>query len=311
MKRILLMMMLVLGLVSGVRAETLTHSRAWAERTKTEDVRNRLGRLGAGSDEQFELITDDWKESAVVDVALETNRIDLLAWVLERDTLSEESVRRVLDDQGARERPSNGLWSFVGRLPRDQRDQFEVTLHRLAPHRFGTRPVFGELYVKYQVLRGHNVLSGQSETEDLARLLVAVEPLGLRDAERLRESVKWNAIRLARHQLREEGLSFVAVDDVNPLEDRVRPVVNALNEAGAEGLEQALRDLGAEVEDFDRRELLRQGDAWRERILLGDMSPSDASHILGKLSVALGVDGFNDFVEVYNHGERGPVREAD
>lgn len=307
----MLWMVLVLVQVSGVRAETLVRTQAWAERSKPEDVRSRLARMGAGADEHFNLVTDGWKESAVVDVALERNRIDLLAWVLERDSLSEESVQRVLDDQGARERPSDGLWSFVGRLPREQRAPFEATLLRLVPHRFGTRQVFGELELKYQVLRGQPVVSGQTETGDLVRLLLATESLTLRDAERLREAIKWNAVRLARVQLREQGLSFVAVDDVNPLEDRVRPVVDALNDAGAEGLEAALRGLGADVADVDRRALLRQADAWRERILLGDMSPRDAEGILGKLSVALGVDGFNDFVTVYNYGVEGSGRAGE
>ncbi len=302
---------LVLGLVSGARAETLERTRAWAERSKPEDVRSRLGRMGAGSDERFELITGDWNESAVVDVALEINRIDLLAWVLERDPLSEESVQRVLDDQGARERPSDGLWNFVRRLPRDERGPFEPALSRLIPHRFGSRPVFGELELKYQVLRGEPPVTGRTDTGDLVRLLFAVEGLDLRTAERLREAIKWNAVRLARHQLREQGLTFVAADDVNPLEDRVRPVVNALNAAGAEGLEAALRGLGADVADVDRSELLRYADAWRERILLGDMSQRDANGILGKLSVALGVDGFNDFVEVYNHGVEGAGRAGE
>lgn len=304
-------LVLVWGLVSAARAETLERTKAWAERSKPEDVRSRLARMGAGADEHFDLVTDGWRESVVVDVALERNRIDLLAWVLERDTLSEESVARVRDDQGARERPHDGLWTFVGRLPQEDRGQFEATLRRLIPHRFGNRPVFGELELKYQLLRGEPVVSGRTETADLVRLLLAVESLDLRGAERLRDAVKWNAVRLARHQLREEGLSFVMVEDVNPLEDRVRPVVDALNAPGAEGLEAALRGLGAEVADADRTALGRQGDAWRERILLGDMSPRDAEGILGKLSVALGVDGFNDFVTVYNYGVQGAGRAGD
>ena len=306
-----MVLVLVWGLVSAARAETLERTQAWAERSKPEHVRSRLGRLGAGSDEDFERISDGWQESAVVDFALEKGRIDLLAWVLERDTLSAQNVERVLTHQRDLDRPHDSLWHFVGRLPREQRGQFEMTLRRLIPHRFGSRPVFGELELKYQVLRGEPVVSGRTETEDLVRLLLAVEVLDLRGAERLREAVKWNAVRLARHQLRAEGLSFVAVDDVNPLEDRVRPVVDSLNAPLADGLEAALRDLGAVVADMDRTALRRQGDAWRERILLGDINQRDAAGILGKLSVALGVEEFNDFVTVYNYGVEGAGRGAE
>jgi hypothetical protein len=126
-----------------------------------------------------------------------------------------------------------------------------------------------------------------------------------------KDGIKWNAVRLARHQLRDEGLSFVAVDDINPLEERVRPVIDSLNADGAENLEAALRALGADVPDQDRWELFRHANAWRERILLGDMNQRDAQSVLGKLSVALGVEGFNDFVEVYNHGVLGGSRVAD
>jgi hypothetical protein len=182
-------LVLVWGIVSAARAETLERTRIWAESSKPEDVRGRLARLGAGADEHFDLITDGWRESMVVDVALERNRIDLLAWVLERDILSDDSVQRVLDDQGARERPSDGLWGFVARLPREQRPQFETTLKRLIPHRFGSRPVFGELELKYQVLRGEPAVSANTDTLDLVRLLLAVEHLDLRSAERLREAI--------------------------------------------------------------------------------------------------------------------------
>ena len=49
--------------------------------------------------------------------------------------------------------------------------------------------------------------------------------------------------------------------------------------------------------------LLELAAGWREKMLLGEMSGSDMAGLLGKLAVVLGPDGFNAFVDEYNHGK--------
>ena len=140
---------------------------------------------------------------------------------------------------------------------------------------------------------------------DLIRLLLAPEPASLADVQTMKAAVKARAVRLARQGLRAEGKSFVVKNGVNPLEVKVRPVIDALNAQECAGLEAAFRGLGSTVQDVDRSGLAPLTVGWRAKILSGEMGGAEAAARLGKIALVMGADGYNRFVDEFNNGTAG------
>ena len=95
-----------------------------------------------------------------------------------------------------------------------------------------------------------------------------------------------------------------------PVFERLAPVApvrlqGAPGMEGYAGLEAALRGLGAEVPDFERGELEALAVDWQAKIMSGELIGAGLNSVLGKLSVVLGVEGFNALVERYNYGNGG------
>ncbi len=294
--------------IAGVQADSLVRTRTWAAGAGTEAATRELGVLGIQNEGNARAILESWDERVVVDKALEEDALGLLVRVQARDRLSAESVQRVLAHEQAKAEPSRSVWRFALALPREQQQEFEGLMERLVPVIFSDRPVAAELALKYEVRQGRPTVTVESESADLVSMLLAAEPMRMWDADRLRQTIKDHAVRLARRQLREQGLSFVTHDGVNPLTEAVVPVVDALNAPLAQGLEAALRSLGADVADRDRADLQAMTAKAREDVMLGDLTRHQTEGMLGRLSIGLGVEAFNGFVEEYNHGRKEPDR---
>lgn len=299
-KKMIMMCFLVATLV--VNSETLEHSRRRAETMGAEKAKAELIGLGVRGEGKAEAILESWDEQLVVDTALEEDAISFLAGLQERDGLRAENARRVLAHEQAKPEQSAMTWRFAIAVPPEQRQEFNEMLEKLVPGIFQGRPVAGEMALKYRVRLGQKVETSETETADLVSMLLAPEPMYLFLTERLKEALKNQAVRMARVQLRAQGRTFVVRNGINPLMEAVRPVVDALNAPMCEGLEAALRGLGAEVADRDRDELQALTAQWRDEVLAGDLQAMKMTEVLGRLSVGLGVKGFNTFVEEYNHG---------
>jgi len=295
--------------IAGVQAGSLARTKAWAESAGAEVAGKDLRNLGIRNEANAKAILESWDERVVVDKALEEDALGLLVRVLARDRLSAESVQRVLAHEQAKEEPSRSVWRFVMALPAEQRRDFQGLMERLAPRIYPGRPVAASMALKYEVRQGRPAVAAESETADLVSLLLAAEPMRMGDAERLRLTIKNHAVRQARLHLRAQGKSFVTVDGVNPLAEAVGPVVEALNAPMCQGLEAALRRLGAEVADRDRGGLQALTAKIRQDVMLGELSRMQTEGLLGRLSIGLGVEAFNAFVEEYNHGKGEPGRE--
>jgi len=280
----------------------LTGMKRWAERVGPATVSKRLTGWGVKDAEDREAMTAAWDEGTVVERALAAKAYYVLAWAGRHDRLSPESVRKIREALVAEAQAPKAAMEVVRRLPAEAKAGFEKMVYDLVPVRFPGTPVFGRHYVKHVVLEGGAFVSARTDVKDMVELLLAPEPLEMRYTSATKKAIKDAAVVMARMKLRADGKSFVVKDGVNPLSEAIRPVVEALNAAGCVGIESALRALGAEVPDMDRSGLVALAAKWQEDLMAGRMSSGRAADISGKLAVALGVDGFNAFVNVYNNG---------
>jgi hypothetical protein len=304
MKMMMVLMTVFLIALGSVMAEPLPGMATRASKSPVEKVREGLKNLGVFETADQDLILSDWDETKLVDVALRVDAMRLLALAARQDGLQDESVQRILEHEQAKATPSDGVWSLYLFLNRKQQAGFEPLLEVLIAQKHADQPIQAAMARKYMVGMGQPEITVKTGTADLVSMLLAPETIDLPRVKVLKRTIKDQAVRMAKRKLREEGGTFVVQEDgVNPLLAKVRPVVDALNAPMAEGLEAALRGVGADVQNQDRTDLTAKVAEWKESILMGGVPRSD--DLLGRLTVGLGVDGFNAFVDEYNHGENG------
>ena len=128
------------------------------------------------------------------------------------------------------------------------------------------------------------------------------------DIQKINESLKNAGLKVVKKWLRKNGKSFVAKKDAkgniidNPLTAPMKELTDALNGAKYAGINEWSAKYGANWETVELPWLLSDEkiDVLKEEILIDDQSFSDEN--IKQLRVALGVDGFNAFVKLYNDG---------
>ena len=128
------------------------------------------------------------------------------------------------------------------------------------------------------------------------------------DIQKINESLKNAGLKVVKKWLRKNGKSFVAKKDAkgniidNPLTAPMKELTDALNGAKYAGLNEWSTKYGANWETVEFPWLLSDEKigVLKEEILIDDQSFSDEN--IKQLRVALGVDGFNAFVKLYNDG---------
>ena len=291
--------------VSVAGAGPLIGSRTAVEQGGTNKAALFLAWHGITNAADREAITSAWDEDAFIDVATKYRAFGLIAFVLNQDKLAAASMERIKAAVLDEKTPPANTPELALNYPVSHRDAFKSAVATVCAKRYAAQPEYGRLVAKYLFQQGITFASPSVAEDDLAAWLLAPEPMALSDADAVKRSIKEHAIVLARAVLRSEGKSFVAKDGVNPLAAKVQPVVDALNAPVCEGLETALRGLGADVRDYDRNSLVKFADTWREPIMRGDLSASEAGRYLGKMAIVLGTDGYNRFVDEYNNGKAG------
>lgn len=299
--------LVVAGLVgfSVASGATLNGVRAWAGHSGTKGPAKVLASFGVTNSADQAAIVAAWDEDTFLDVALKYRAFGLLGVVVSFDKPTATGIERIKAALLAEKVPPEATPEIVAKLPAADRAGLTAAAGAVVARRYAEQPEFGRLYLKYNVLQGGSLVSSGASEQDLTSLLLAAEPLGLREVEAAKQAIKGRAIILARAKLRADGKSFVMKDSVNPLTAKVQPVVDGLNAPACEGLEAALRALGVEVSDFDRTELLKVGETWRGQVMRGDLTDYSSSRLLGKIAIVLGADGFNRFVDEYNNGKAG------
>lgn len=295
-----LLVVLVAGMCRGEPVRFL------AERAAADEagMATWLGSLGITNQADRAELAAAWEEDAVVDVALRQRSYAFLAQVMRRHAVTASNRGRIREAVLA-ERPAKGwVLEIAACYPPAEREAFqEACLEAIPASRLASRPVYGRLYVDTLML-GQRINQGLGDIDGMVSALLAGEQLNLDEAGECKAGIKAAAVRLARERLRAEGLSFVVHGGVNPIAERVRPVVEALNAPECRGLEASLRALGCDVADRDRSDLRRVAGEWRQAIMR-DGAGVYVHMMLGKISVALGPEGYNRFVDAYNNGTGG------
>lgn len=128
------------------------------------------------------------------------------------------------------------------------------------------------------------------------------------DIQKINESLKNAGLKVVKKWLRKNGKSFVAKKDAkgniidNPLTAPMKELTDALNGAKYAGINEWSAKYGANWETVELPWLLSDEKigVLKEEILIDDQSFSDEN--VKQLRIALGVDGFNAFVKLYNDG---------
>ena len=128
------------------------------------------------------------------------------------------------------------------------------------------------------------------------------------DIQKINESLKNAGLKVVKKWLRKNGKSFVAKKDAkgniidNPLTAPMKELTDALNGAKYAGLNEWSTKYGANWETVELPWLLSDEKigVLKEEILIDEQSFSDEN--IKQLRIALGVDGFNAFVKLYNDG---------
>jgi len=291
--------------VSVAGAGPLIGSRTAVEQGGTNKAALFLTWHGITNAADREAITSAWDEDTFINVATKYRAFGLIAFVLNQDKLAAASMERIKAAVLDEKTPPVNTPELALKYSVSHRDAFKSAVASVCAKRYAAQPEYGRLVAKYLFQQGITLASPSVVEDDLAAWLLAPEPMALSDADAVKRSIKEHAIVLARAVLRADGKSFVAKDGVNPLAAKVQPVVDALNAPACDGLETALRGLGADVRDYDRSSLVKFADTWREPIMRGDLSASEAGRYLGKMAIVLGTDGYNRFVDEYNNGKAG------
>ena len=128
------------------------------------------------------------------------------------------------------------------------------------------------------------------------------------DIQKINESLKNAGLKAVKIWIRKKGKSFVAKKDAkgniidNPLTAPMKELTDALNGAKYAGLNEWSTKYGANWKTVELPWLLSDEKigVLKEEILIDEQSFSDEN--IKQLRIALGVDGFNAFVKLYNDG---------
>ncbi|MCX6996328.1 MAG: hypothetical protein NTV49_04415 [Kiritimatiellaeota bacterium] len=283
-------------------AGPLKGMRAWADRVGTNEVARFLTKSGIADQAACDAVTATWDEDLFVDTALTNRAFDMLLLGMKGNKLSAANMERIKAAASAQRAPIGSVVNIAMLYPVGERAIFQAAVEPVLARRFASQLEMGRLYMKYTVLQGLPMIGAGTSDDDLTRLLLAPEALGLNEADHCKQEIKNHAARLAKLRLRAEGTTFVVKNGINPLVVKVQPVIDALNAPACEGLEAALRALGAKVADCERTELKKMADVWATQMMSGDLAGGEASRYLGKVAIAMGAEAYNRFVDEFNNG---------
>lgn len=291
--------------VTATHGDPVPGAQKWAAETGERGVSNFLWRAGVRAQAERDAITMTWDEDTLLDALIAGKGYNALQGPFDPLKLSRAGRDRVKAALISEDPLPRDLIKAACRFPATERAEFEDAAYASVPQAYPGREEYGKMVVKYQLLANTQVYHPSVDEADVLKVLLTAEPLPMASARLFKKALHDRAIILARSKLRADGKSFVTKGGVNPLVPLIQRVVDALNAPMCSGLEAALRELGSDVQDVDRTALSAAATEWQDRLIQGLDTVGSAHVYIGKLSVALGPEGFNRFVDEYNNGTGG------
>ena len=124
--------------------------------------------------------------------------------------------------------------------------------------------------------------------------------LSFTDIDVVKKGIRDKAVKVIKRKLREQGLSFVVKDGVNPVASRLEALTAALNAPRFAGLNEWNASLGIQAEQVNVLQGITDTEVakLKDDIYYGEkeMTPLDEAI----LYLCLGVDAYNQFVKDFN-----------
>jgi hypothetical protein len=316
MNRLLFTVVAVATLISGVAfGGQLTNVAARAALLPPTMLSQVFAAAGMDEASKNQIIDSGWDEDVVIERILTTRSFRLLSYltVQEMSQLTYPHLTALKGPMIAARFPEIMQWGLA--YPETDRVAFRVAIADILHTQNPASPILTEHQAKYWGT-GTDIWS-QADVQDILEMVYAPEwSMNASQFNWMRERIKNVALIAARKQIRAEGKSFVSYtvvstnEDgkvsstvVNPLVERMKPVIDAFNQPCWNDLGTALDGLGLENPALTCN--LRTWTGYTElkaSILSGDVLATDNPNWLPKLVFIMGVDDYNAFVSAYNGG---------
>jgi hypothetical protein len=258
-------------------------------------------------------VKSDWDVEALIEAAaMEENAAVCLRWVVvgvlkngaPMGAETKAAFVRAIVAKGAKE----AAVAIAPGLSVAERQPLEGLIQAYYAPMLAKSPVRAGVWLKYaRQSANFTATLGDVAPDELAAVLLADEPLvfGWAPAE-VAHYLLGKATQTAKKALRDEGKSFVVKNGVNPLAERVKPLVDALNAPLAVGLEAALGQCGIPVanQDAARAKLQSAAAEFARKVLYGEIPAEQLNAYLPVVRMAMGVEGYNKFIDEYNNGKK-------
>ena len=175
-------------------------------------------------------------------------------------------------------------------------------------------PKNAELATRYnRELRDGIPMFAPQSIQDAFALLTINDPTIPDDA--IKKYIMDRSLPLIRRTLRAQGKTFVTqmvveggkTNAVNPMQPFIDRISVALNAPCCKGLEDALTPIGVVIEKpMDWSGVTASVTAWQDKLM--NDGEGLGSGWANRAKTVLGVQGYNDFIKVYNEGEGKPSK---
>jgi len=298
---------LTAGVSFGGIAEN--YRRQWESATSNGVVRlptNVVNRL-YGSQEVLDIcLSNRWDASGIA-AALKGRKFSgylagLAYWLQGRDE-SAEWAKTVAGSCGK----AYGFYALI-MTPADKRDQstvdFVMDIKDGSETNAPPKESAIDWYCVHKALRDRKLVHWNELTvPDLVDFLLlggAEKHAG--HVESAKGKIKNAAAPLLKRSLRDKGKSFVSKGGLNPIEQEMKPVVDALNAPKLQGLEAALRGIGVDIADIPRSPAIWDAvAAEKDAVFYGEKSAHPGAD--GGIILLLGPEGYNAWVKEFNEGK--------
>ena len=307
-KLLVVTMALALGALTVQAGNTIKSewSRTYEKRidayaiTINTNIAGALARYGLTDAEQQRVVASGYDENVILELAF-VDFATRASLVVEQRMSA--GIRALLKKMVLASDPANKLFDchrFYVMFPVEERADLRTWTATNIAMFYPGQPAAASIELE-DILTMDDANNGGASLDMLVGALLAPEMASIQQANQFKYRISQVAIALARQALRAQGKTFVLTKDGgNPLEAVVKPVLTALNAPMCDGLEKALRDLGATVTDKDRDALPKTTGDWQLLIMTGD--DSSLNWHLGKIQIVLGAEGYNRWIKEYNEG---------